>query len=234
MTKVKICGIRRFSDVEWVNEAKPDFAGFVFAESSRQVDFNRAYLLRSELRKEIRTVGVFVNEDPEFIRKCCEAGIIDLIQLHGDEDERYVAALRTQVSRPLIKAVRVGRDFEARRLTDFENGRSPLYDYPLFDAQRPGAYGGTGQTFDWEPVKDCGRPFFLAGGLHAGNLAEAVRTASPYCVDISSGVETDGAKDREKILEAVRIVRALREAARKPAPAAALTAAAVQSGRHIG
>lgn len=207
MTKIKICGVRSFNDIDFINEAFPDYAGFVFAKSRRQVDFGRAFLLRCELRKGIRTIGIFVNEDVGFIRKCCDAGIIDMIQLHGDEDEEYIGRLRKLVFRPLIKAIRVGSGFHPETLSPFMRGESLLYDYPLFDAQNLQAYGGTGQSFDWNLVKFCERPYFLAGGINASNVADAIRMVNPYCVDLSSGVETDGMKDRGKILEIVRLVR---------------------------
>ena len=209
MTKIKICGIRNFEDIEFINEAFPDFAGFVFAKSRRQVDYGKAYLLRSELRKGIRTVGVFVNEDIALIRKCCDAGIIDMIQLHGDEDGEYIASLRRIVSRPLIKALRIGTGFRPEQLSPLLEGAGTLYDYPLFDTRSHQVYGGTGQSFDWNLVKACERPFFLAGGLNALNVADAIRAVNPYCVDLSSGVENDGVKDRTKILEIVGLVRAM-------------------------
>ncbi|MHB8962376.1 MAG: phosphoribosylanthranilate isomerase [Saccharofermentanales bacterium] len=208
MTKIKICGIRNFKDIEFINEAYPDYAGFVFAESRRQVDYGKAFLLRSELRKGIRTVGVFVNEDIGLIRKCCDAGIIDMIQLHGDEDEDYIRMLRKVVSRPLIKAFRIGAGLQPEQLSPLLQGAGVLYDYPLFDTQSHQAYGGTGQSFDWNLVKACERPFFLAGGLNALNVADAIRAVNPYCVDLSSGVESEGTKDRRKILEVVGLVRA--------------------------
>ncbi|MHB1454579.1 MAG: phosphoribosylanthranilate isomerase [Saccharofermentanales bacterium] len=207
MTKIKICGISTFRDIEYINEAFPDYAGFVFAESRRQVDFGRAFLLRCELRKGIRTVGVFVDEDIGLIRRCCDAGIIDMIQLHGDEDEKYIRTLRRTVSRPLIKAIRIGADFDPETLSPLLPGDGGLYEYPLFDTHSRQSYGGTGQTFDWSLIRDCERPFFLAGGLDALNVADAIRAVNPYCVDLSSGVESDGVKDRGKILEIVRIVR---------------------------
>lgn len=209
MTKIKICGIQSFQDVDCLNETSPDFAGFVFAPGRRQIDCGKAFLLRSELRKEIRTVGVFVNAEIDQIRQCCEAGIIDLIQLHGNEKEDYVRRLRQIVPKPLIRAIRVGPGFDAGSLSDFQNGQSPLYDYPLFDTLAVNAYGGTGISFDWSLVQSCRRPFFLAGGLGADNVGDAVRAVRPYGVDLSSKAESEGKKDIVKIREIIRAVRSV-------------------------
>lgn len=205
MTKVKICGIQSFKDVDFVNEAMPDYVGFVFAGSRRRVDFSRAYLLKSELADPIQTVGVFVNEDISFIRQCCEQRVIDFVQLHGEEDERYVEQLRKTVFQPVIKAFKADRGV-CFNMDEFGFNMDGV-DYPLFDSCSKTQFGGTGRTFDWDLVKEYQKPFFLAGGLNPENVAEAIRRTKPYCVDVSSGVETDGRKDRQKILELVRIVR---------------------------
>lgn len=207
--KVKICGISRFDDTEYVNEAMPDYIGFVFAESKRKIDYNKAFLLRSEIHPHIKSVGVFVNEDISFIKKCCDGKIIDFVQLHGDEDEKYIRKLKKEIYKPIIKAVRVSEDMTIPKGLVLEKKNKNEPDYTLFDTYRKNSYGGTGQAFDWEKIKTYNYPFFLAGGLGADNIKKAVFTCRPYCVDVSSKVETDGKKDRDKILEFVNLVRSM-------------------------
>lgn len=202
MTKVKICGLTKSQDVEFANFSKPDFIGFVFAKSKRQISAEQAKLLKTNLSEEIKAVGVFVNHEIETIVKLVNDEIIDLIQLHGDEDENYVTKLKSLVNAPIIKAVRVG----AQAIT------TPCVqsDFFLFDSYKENQYGGTGECFDWQVVNNCKKPFFLAGGLNACNVVCAIETVSPFCVDISSGVETNGAKDRKKIHEIVKIIRSVK------------------------
>lgn len=194
MTRIKICGLAREQDIRYVNEAMPDYIGFVFAPSRRQVKQEQAAELRNILAPGILAAGVFVDAPAEEIASICKAGIIDLIQLHGSEDKEYIAQLRRQTMKPIIQAVSV------RPETRLETSES---DYFLFDQGN----GGTGKTFDWGLLPSTEKPFFLAGGLNPGNLGEAIRRMRPFAVDLSSGVETDGVKDREKILQAVRSVR---------------------------
>ncbi|MCQ4636793.1 phosphoribosylanthranilate isomerase [Anaerovorax odorimutans] len=197
MTKIKICGLTRQQDIDFVNEAGPDYAGFVFAESRRQVDADQASVLRKRLAGGIQAVGVFVNAPGEQILDICQRGIIDWVQLHGNEDHAYITELRRNTDKPLIKAVSMSRPFDPGELKMLD------VDYFLFDQ----GGGGSGRTFDWSRIPQLGKPFFLAGGLGPDNLTQAVRRVRPFAVDLSSGVETDGVKDREKILEAVRSVR---------------------------
>ncbi|HWQ79417.1 MAG TPA: phosphoribosylanthranilate isomerase [Anaerovoracaceae bacterium] len=200
--KIKICGLFREQDIEYVNEALPDYVGFVFAESRRQVTAGQAEALKQKLAPGILAVGVFRDaplEEPALLLK---AGVIDMAQLHGGEDEEYVIRLKTETRHPVIKAIRVKRE------EDIEAARGNPADFLLLDH----GMGGTGQTFDWSLVQECGKPFFLAGGIHAGNLEQAMKTgapfvAGPYAIDVSSGAETGGIKDREKILEIVRRIR---------------------------
>lgn len=205
MTKVKICGIRSMNDARFVNEAKPDYAGFVFAKSRRQIGPEQAVYLRKALSRDIRTVGVFVNEDLGFIQKLCRARVIDMVQLHGDEDEITVRRVMEATGLPTVKAVRIA---PGRTHVDTPDTAA---DFTLFDTYSKEAYGGTGRCFDWSLVKDCGKPFFLAGGLHCENVADAIRAARPYCVDISGGVETNGKKDRDKIKQLLKQVRSMNE-----------------------
>lgn len=204
MTKVKICGLSRFVDVDMVNETLPDYIGFVFAKSRRQIDEETAAQLKSKLNRNIQAVGVFVNEDKARIIRLCKAGTIDIVQLHGDEDEGYSKELRVEISNPIIKAVRV------RNRKDIERAESFPCDYLLFDTYKESQYGGSGETFDWTMITKVNKPYFLAGGLQSDNVIQAINQAHPYCLDVSSGVETDGWKDNKKIIEIVTKIRSVR------------------------
>jgi phosphoribosylanthranilate isomerase len=184
--KIKICGLVKECDIDYVNEALPDYAGFVFAKSKRKISADRAYALKRGLSPFIKAVGVFVDHDISFVRDLLERGIIDIAQLHGHEDEEYISA----ISAPVIKAVRIGEKFDYPA------------DYLLFDSSS----GGSGEAFDWSLIPKIDKPFFLAGGINIGNITKAMKV-NPFAIDVSSGVETNGVKDREKILEIVRSVR---------------------------
>lgn len=204
MTKIKICGLTRPIDIEMANEALPDYIGFVFAKSRRQVTEQTAAELKNRLHPEIKAVGVFVNEDPAMIIRLCQSGIIDMIQLHGDEDETYMEQLRTVINNPIIKAVRVRGEEDIMKAGQYH------CDYLLLDAYKENEYGGSGVTFDWTLINALNRPFFLAGGINTDNVSKALELASPYGIDISSGVETEGFKDRNKIMEIITRVRSVR------------------------
>lgn len=197
MTKIKFCGLRREEDILEANELRPDYIGFVFAEKSRRaVSRETAARLREMLHGEIRAVGVFVNAQPETIAFLLEEGIIDLAQLHGQEDAEYIARLRDLTDKPVIQAFRVGSGEDVRRAE-----KSPA-EYILLDA---GA--GDGKTFEWEHAKSAARPYFLAGGLTPENAAEAAEKLHPFALDVSSGIETDGVKDPQKMRAFMRAVR---------------------------
>jgi phosphoribosylanthranilate isomerase len=202
MIKIKICGLSRACDIETVNECQPDYIGFVFAESRRRIGRTQADALKKLLNPAIRTVGVFVNADQGEIVGLCRDGVIDLIQLHGDEDCDYISALKEKIRRPVIKAVRV------QNAAQVLEAQSLPCDYLLLDAYRREAMGGTGQSFDHSLIPRLDKPFFLAGGLDSENIKAAAK-AQPYCMDVSSGVETNGIKDADKIKEVVRAVRSL-------------------------
>ena len=204
MAKIKICGLIRVQDIEAVNEVLPDYIGFVFAESFRRVNHSQAKEMKRLLDERIRAVGVFVNTAQSEIVKLCNDGVIDLVQLHGDEDDRYISELKALIPNPVIKAVRVQ---STRQLLQAE--LLPC-DFLLLDTYQKDAYGGSGKSFDRSLIPKLTKPFFLAGGLHAENVAEAIEDCHPYCVDISSGVETDKMKDYKKIKEIVGIVRSER------------------------
>ena len=201
MTKIKICGLRRPQDIEAVNAARPDFAGFVVEVpgSRRSVDKRELRELAGRLEEGILSVGVFVNALPELVAELLEEGTLDLAQLHGQEDEIYMAELRRLTEKPLIQA------FSIQTGQDAEQALESRADYLLLDQGR----GGTGQTFDWSLLPEINRPFFLAGGLGEENLERAIRQVRPWAVDLSSSLETDGQKDPEKIRRAVELDRRL-------------------------
>ena len=197
MTRIKLCGLTRPCDIEAANRLKPDYIGFVFAKKSRRyVSPEQAEALKKQLSPEIRAVGVFVSEDPETVAGLLNRGIIDLAQLHGSEDEAYLTRLRDLTDRPLLQAFRVAGE------EDLHRAESSSADGILLDA---GA--GDGAVFDWKLLKGWSRPYFLAGGLEPGNVREAIRILQPWGVDVSSGIETDGKKDPEKMAAFVTAVR---------------------------
>ena len=199
MTKIKICGLRRPEDIAYVNEAKPDFAGFIIdvPKSRRNVPREKVRELTALLSPEILPVGVFVNAPMETILSLVTDGTLKAVQLHGQESQSYLEELKKQVAVPLIRAVSIRSPED---LTEAE--KSPA-DFVLLD----NGAGGTGETFDWSLLSSFDRPFFLAGGLRLENITEAVSRFHPYALDLSSGVETDGYKDKEKIIAAVAAVR---------------------------
>ena len=203
MTRIKICGLMREEDAYAVNAALPDYIGFVFARSRRQIDEKRARALKSLLNPSIQAVGVFVNEEIENVIKLCNLQVIDVIQLHGDENEDYIKRLKNNVSNKIIKAVRVKDKDDIKRTMEFS------CDYLLFDTYHEKEYGGTGKTFDWSIIPEINKPYFLAGGINPDNGVQAIERHSPYCIDVSSGVETEGYKDPKKIMEIVAKVRGL-------------------------
>lgn len=198
MTKIKFCGLTRTVDIEAANEIKPEYVGFVFARKSRRyVQPETAAALKKQLHRSIAAVGVFVNEKPENIVRLLDEGIIDIAQLHGSETAEYIRWLRTLTRKPFIQAFRI----ETRE--DAERAQNSLADYILLDSGE----GGTGTAFDWRLIRDVVRPYFLAGGLDADCVRVAVEACKPYVVDVSSGIETDGRKDRRKMAEFAKAVR---------------------------
>jgi phosphoribosylanthranilate isomerase len=188
--KLKICGLFRDEDIDFVNEFPPRFAGFVFAESKRKVTPEAARKLIKRLSPEIIPVGVFLDEKLENIAQIAMETNIKIIQLHGNEDDFFIEQLRKLVSLPVIKALKPGQ-------TPPQNA-----DFLLFDSETP----GSGKPFDRSSLPKTEKPYFLAGGINAGNIKEAIALC-PYAIDISSGVETGGIKNREKIEEIVKIIK---------------------------
>jgi len=198
MTRIKLCGLTRACDIEWANALMPDYIGFVFAQRSRRFVLpERARAMRESLDSGIRAVGVFVNEAPEVVAALLNDGVIDIAQLHGGEDAAYINTLRRLTDKPLIQAFRV----DAPEALD--RARRSEADAVLLD----NGAGGTGTAFDWALLKAFDRPYFLAGGLEAGNVGQAIRALHPFAVDVSSGIETDGVKDLIKMTAFVDAVR---------------------------
>lgn len=223
--KVKMCGISKIETIPAVIEANPDYMGLVFAPSKRQVTVDQAKSLVKELHKQygnrysrdevqcsnqtlihqefIKTVGIFVNETLENLVTIATEVNLDAVQLHGDEDEAFIQSLKERTNVEVWKAVQIRSDADAEAWIDSSA------DMLLFDAYHKDERGGTGEVFDWSCLDEFERPFMLAGGIDSTNVARAIRTVRPYGIDISSGIETEGVKDDEKIKAFTNIVRTI-------------------------
>ena len=198
MTKIKICGLFRECDIAAVNEARPDYAGFIinFSRSHRNLSPADAATLRKLLDPSVKAVGVFVNRPLEEVADAAELIGLDIIQLHGDEDDDYIDKIRDLTKRPVWKA------FKIRNGSDIKAAALSRADEVLLD----NGYG-TGEAFEWSVVTGIERPFILAGGLAPDNIERAIKMLKPDVVDVSSGVETEKLKDADKILRCVNTVR---------------------------
>ncbi|MBR5422167.1 MAG: phosphoribosylanthranilate isomerase [Lachnospiraceae bacterium] len=197
MSAIKLCGMTRLADIESVNGIRPEFIGFVFWKpSKRYVTPEAAAELKAALRPEIEAVGVFVDEDVKAVAALAERGIIDRIQLHGEEDEDYIRRLRELTDKPILQAIRIVT------MEDAERAERSAADHILLDSGK-----GGGKTIDWAVAEKISRPYFLAGGLNTENVEAAVKRLHPYAVDVSSGIETDGKKDPVKMRSFADIVR---------------------------
>lgn len=196
--KIKLCGLSRPADIDYVNQVKPDYCGFIvnFPKSRRNVTPEQVRALTARLSGDIIPVGVFVDESVETVAGLLEDGTIAVAQLHGHEDEAYLAALRKLTAKPIWQA------FQIRSAADLERAKSSTANLVLLDSGQ-----GSGVTLDWRILADFPRPYVLAGGLTAENIPAAVQQVKPYAVDLSSGVETEGYKDYEKMLAAVAAVK---------------------------
>lgn len=205
--KIKTCGLFREEDINYANELKPDYIGFVFAESKRKVGVEKAYNLKNKLDKEIKSVGVFVNDNLDFILNLIKDKIIDIIQLHGNEDNDFLDNLKTKTNAKIIKFIPV------KNAESILNSLNIISDFILLDNLK----GGAGKTFNWNYLKEAfelnnnlkknfNEKYFLAGGLNKENIGEALKF-NPYCVDLSGGLETDGVKDYEKMKYIINITK---------------------------
>ena len=205
--KIKTCGLFREEDINYANELKPDYIGFVFAESKRKVGVEKAYNLKKKLDKEIKSVGVFVNDNLDFILNLIKEKIIDIVQLHGNEDNDFLDNLKTKTNSKIIKFIPV------ENAESILNSLNIISDFILLDNLK----GGVGKTFNWNYLKEAfelnnnffkifNEKYFLAGGLNKENIKEALKF-NPYCVDLSGGLETDGIKDYEKMKYIINITK---------------------------
>lgn len=209
MVKLKICGMRRSEDIEMANRYKPDYIGFVFADSPRKVSYGQAKELSSLLSDDIVPVGVFVNEHMKLIVDLFKDGIIEMAQLHGDEDEKYIRNLKDKSIEETGKQIPVINAIEIKEGADYDDEllkwRDSASDYFILDSGK-----GSGKTFDWSLLDKESDFFensiFLAGGLNSENLALAIEEFNPFAVDLSSSVETDGFKDEKKIKKIIEIM----------------------------
>lgn len=209
--KIKICGLKTLADIEIVNRYQPDYVGFVFANTRRFVTDQQALAMRQSLDRRIQAVGVFVNEPLAHVIELCDKGVINVVQLHGEESETYIRELRQKTDAAVIKAVRV------QRVEQVIGQMSQEADYMLFDTYKKGEPGGTGERFSLEILKESlkrmrekgemVKPYFLAGGLDCGNVAKVLGHMECFAVDVSTGVETDGVKDEAKIRKFIEQVR---------------------------
>lgn len=201
--KIKMCGLRRPDDIIYANEYLPDYIGFVFAESRRKVSGEEAKNLGAQLDPFIKKVGVFVNEPVRSLITISKQAGLDIIQLHGDEGEEYIKEVKHETGKELWKAVRV------RMVKDIQKAQRLPADKLLLDSFSEESYGGTGKVMDFAVLDqaDIRKPYFIAGGLTVENLPEILKKAEPYGIDISSGIETEGVKDREKMLKVIQCVR---------------------------
>ena len=205
--KIKTCGLFREEDINYANELKPDYIGFVFAESKRKLGVEKASDLKKKLDKEIKSVGVFVNDNLDFILNLIKDKIIDIIQLHGNEDNDFLDNLKTKTNAKIIKFIPV------ENAESILNSLNIISDFILLDNLK----GGVGKTFNWNYLKEAfelnnnlkknfNEKYFLAGGLNKENIGEALKF-NPYCVDLSGGLETEGIKDYEKMKYIINITK---------------------------
>jgi phosphoribosylanthranilate isomerase len=204
MVRIKICGITNAADALAAVDAGANLLGFNFYEkSARFLAQNAAAKIRTELPKNVETVGIFVNKPAADVAALCSLLKLHAAQLHGDEPPEVVAELGRSVS--VIKAFRVEPDFVLKTLDEYHN----VFAF-LFDAAHTGQYGGTGRTSDWDVARRAGKDhrIILAGGLKVENVAAAVRIVRPYGIDVASGVESrPGKKDHGRLREFIQEVR---------------------------
>ena len=198
MVKIKICGLKRLEDIKIVNKYKPDYVGFVFADSKRKISPELASKMKEKLDSDIISVGVFVDASGDEIIELFEKGVIDVAQLHGNESEDYIKNLkdRTNCKLRIINAIEMSHE---KDLLEYDNS---IADYLLLDSGK-----GSGKTFDWGLIStDLSKEFFLAGGIDVSNVADAIDKFNPYAIDLSSSLETDGFKDEIKIKEIMEVI----------------------------
>lgn len=212
MVKIKICGIKRIEDVYYVNQYLPDYIGFVFADTRRKVSPETAAMLAKELDPRIKRVGVYVRQEIGLLTESLVSGTVDYLQLHGDEDAAYEEALfesllQQGIDDPQERCIKA---FRIRGAEDFKKIGETKCRWLLLDTYSQTLPGGTGEHFNWDLIQGIDREFFLAGGISVDNIERAIREVKPYAVDVSSSLETDGVKDKEKIRVFMEKVRAMK------------------------
>ncbi|EOT39955.1 hypothetical protein I568_01387 [Enterococcus columbae DSM 7374 = ATCC 51263] len=197
MSKIKFCGIQPTSDLNFINQLAPDYIGLVFAQNSqRVVNFEAAQRISQQLHRKILKVGVFVDAPKNLIASLVEEKVIDLIQLHGHENEAVINDYKQSFKLPIIKA------FGIQNQTDVLKALHSPADYLLFDYKQ----AGSGQCFDWRYIQNVNRKYFLAGGINRNNLKQAL-ALKPYAIDLSSAIETNGIKDNQKMQTIINQLR---------------------------
>ena len=201
--KIKLCGLRTLADVHLINEAQPDFCGFIveFPKSFRSVPESELRNLAAQVSPEIKKVGVFVNAPQDLVIRLLQDHVIDLAQLHGQEDDTYIEEIKSKTGKQVIKA------FSIKTKEDVEKALKSPADYILLDQ----GGGGTGQTFDWSLIPQINRPWFLAGGLNTNNLNTAITNLQPWGIDLSSSLETNKKKAPAKIKQIMELTSQFRE-----------------------
>lgn len=198
MVKIKICGLKRLEDIEIVNKYKPDYVGFVFADSKRKVSHELASEMKRNLNPYIISVGVFVDAGIDEIIGLFNKGVIEMAQLHGQESEDYIRSLKESTNGE-IKIINSIEMSDKKDLLEYDNS---IADYLLLDSGK-----GSGKTFNWNLIrKDLNKKFFLAGGIDISNVSKAIEEINPYAIDLSSSLETDGFKDENKIKEIMEVI----------------------------
>lgn len=204
MTRIKICGLTRIDDTIWANELLPDYIGFIFAISRRRIDAKDAVKIAERLNSNIKKVGVFVNPSIQYIDEVLSQCPLDILQFHGEETPEFCDKIKT----PIIKAFRMKNKDTLDKIKNYD------VDSLLFDGYHPSFHGGEGISFPWEWVKDLdtkNKEIFIAGGINIDNIKEVIKTVHPYAVDVSSSVETEDIKDKDKIERFMRKVREIDE-----------------------
>lgn len=200
--QIKFCGIRHLREIYSINVLKPDFIGFVFAKSKREITPKQAYLLKQHLDSAIKAIGVFVNAPLEQIITLVESKIIDGIQLHGEESEAYIAFLKKHTNALIIKAYKMQDTQSLMQLK-----AQTQADFILLDSIK----AGSGVSFSWKILEnlsqeELSKPYFLAGGITLHNIYKAM-ALKPFCLDVSSGIESNGEKDFTKMQEMIKIIK---------------------------
>lgn len=211
MTKIKICGIRRLEDITYVNKLLPDYIGFVFAKSKRQINLKYAKKISSLIDSRIRKVGVFVDEDVKTVKNIAHEANLYALQFHGKEDKEYISNFKDHI---IWKSMPVS--VEPINIENCEREILKINEYPvqavILDSMSKKQFGGSGIPFNWNVIKKLSikKKLILAGGLNSNNVLEAIKKVNPYIVDVSSGVETDGFKDFYKMKKFIEKVRSIK------------------------